>query len=79
MTAATIVRDALESARLSVGEASRLTGVSPQTIRRLLDDSVLPQIATVRKLADALEIDFDALWAAAQAEDSARERRGATA
>jgi transcriptional regulator with XRE-family HTH domain len=79
MTVAQILDRHMVAGRMTVRETSKATRVSPQTIRRILNGDVVPQMATVRQLADGLDLDFDVLWDAARAEDRERSASAAAA
>jgi transcriptional regulator with XRE-family HTH domain len=68
MTVAEILDAHMRASRMTVRAVHKATGVSPQTIRRILAGDVVPQMGTVSQIADGLGLDFDDLWDAAIAE-----------
>ena len=44
---------------MSAAELARLSGISAQTIRRMLNGKSSPSIRTLNKLADALDYNFE--------------------
>jgi transcriptional regulator with XRE-family HTH domain len=63
-TLGTRIRRARERARLSLRNLEAITGISRAMLHRLeLDELDNPSAATLRRLADALELDSDDLFA----------------
>jgi transcriptional regulator with XRE-family HTH domain len=69
MTVAEILTKTLREQRISPVEAAQKSQVGRSTMHRLVTGDAKPQIATVRKLADGLGIDFDVLLDAALADE----------